>query len=388
MSPSPPSTAVSEHPLELIPFFRRCKQGAVRDLIYTFILGLGFCLFFFALFAFNAPRGRLLAHVWEDFVISMCIAYTIHGFYLIGDALLGRWLYQGRGWRRAAYHIALPTSGVFVGYFLSYILYAPGSRLQDIFTPGVVLSFAVISVLVSCALLFLWLTREREMRDKEHLAAEKNRVLEAERRALEAQLRMLQAQIEPHFLYNTLANAVGLIQPAPERARLLLERLIDYLRATLAASRDSDAPLRAEIDTITAYLELMKLRMGERLRYRIALADAAASLAVPPMLLQPIVENAISHGLEPKIDGGEIVLAATMEAGHLSIRVSDTGVGFRASAPKKAGGGVGLSNLRERLAVLYGKDASLAIAENADGGVCVNLRSPLQATTGKAWLPH
>lgn len=370
------STAI-DHPLELIPFFRQWRPSLLRDLVYTFIWGAFFGLFFFAVFAYSLPPGRLAAQLWVDFLIAMAIAYTIHGLHALGDLLLGRWAAGLRGWRSSAYYTALSTAGVFIGYFIAMVLLNPAAARLHVFTPSIVLSFALVSVLVSCALLFAYLMRERELRDRERLAAEQRRTLESERRALEAQLRMLQAQIEPHFLYNTLANAVGLIQPAPERARLLLERLIDYLRATLAASRDHDTPLQREIDAITAYLELMKLRMGERLRYRIELADAVARLPVPPMLLQPVVENAISHGLEPKIEGGEIVLAAQAEAGQLRITISDTGVGLRPDAPRKPGGGVGLGNLRERLAALYGKDGSLRIAGNAGGGVSVTLCLPL-----------
>jgi len=378
---------VSEHPLGQMPLLRTWQPGLVRDLVYTFILGVGFCLFFFVLQAYSMPKERLVEQLWGDFLIAMAISYTIHGLFVLGDALLGRWLKQARGWRRATYYTALPTAGVFGGYFIGIVLLNPTAARHNIFTPSVVQSFAVVAVLVSCVLMFLYLMREREMAAKERLAAEQQRALESERRALEAQLRMLQAQIEPHFLYNTLANAVGLIQPAPDRARLLLERLIDYLRATLAASRDNDTPLQREIDTITAYLELMKLRMGDRLRYRIELAGAAARLPLPPMLLQPLVENAISHGLEPKIAGGEIVLEASIEARHLCIVISDTGVGFRSTASSKPGGGVGLSNLRERIAALYGRDGNLSITENSAGGVSVTLRIPI-STTGETCTPH
>ena len=369
----------SGHPLDLIPLFRRWRPGVVRDLAYTFILGACFGQFFFALFAYAVPRERWGEQLRADFVIAMAISYAIHGLYVLGGALFSGRLDTMRGGPRVVYHLVIPAIGVFTGYFIGIVLLDPDAARRDIFTPAVVLNFAVISVLVSCGLLCLFLLRERERRDKERMADEQRRTLESERRALTAQLRMLQAQIEPHFLYNTLANAVGLIQPAPERARLLLERLIDYLRATLAASRDSEAPLQREVDTIAAYLELMKLRMGERLRFRIDVDEAAALRPIPPMLLQPVVENAIVHGLEPKIDGGEIVLSANVDPTHLCLAVADTGIGLRMAAPAKPGGGVGLSNLRDRIRTLYGADASLTIMENATGGVTVTMRIPLPA---------
>ncbi|MBV8657982.1 MAG: histidine kinase [Burkholderiales bacterium] len=373
-NPLPSYTAADEHPLELFAFFRRWRPSLVRDLVYTFILGLAFGLFFFALFAPSLADGGWGLHLWHTFVVAMAIAYTIHGLYVLGDRMLARWLHRARGWQRAIYHIALPTAGVFAGYGIAISLLSDPiavlRHIGDIFTPGVVQGVAVMAVMVSGGVLFAYITRLRELLERERVAAE-------QRRVLEAQLRMLQAQIEPHFLYNTLANAVGLIQPAPERAQLLLERLIDYLRATLAASRGVELPLRGEIDTLTAYLELMKVRMGDRLRYRIELAEAAAGLSLPPMLLQPIVENAISHGLEPKIEGGEIVLTAAVEANELRIVIRDTGAGFRPDAPRKPGGGVGLANLRERIAALYGREGGLSLTDNSDGGVCVTLRIPM-----------
>lgn len=370
-------TVDSDHPLELIPLFRRWQPGLVRNLVYTFLLGSGFCLLFFGLYAYDLPRDRLAPQLGIDFVIATAIAYTVHGCMSLSHTLLTPWWQKMEGWPRALYYVVVPTGGVFAGYVIGVTLLDPAAARHVIFTPGIILSVAIVSVLVSVVLLFLFTLREREMRGQQRLAAERNRTLEAESRALQAQLRMLQAQIEPHFLYNTLANAVGLIQPAPGRARLLLERLIDYLRATLVASRGTDLPLQREIDVVTAYLELMKLRMGERLRYRIALAPEVAQLSLPPMLLQPVVENAISHGLEPNIAGGEIVLTAHVEHRHLRIVVSDTGVGLRANAAGKVGGGVGLSNLRERIAALYGDDGHLQIATNAAGGVSVALRLPL-----------
>ncbi|WP_162044069.1 sensor histidine kinase [Undibacterium sp. YM2] len=380
VSTSPGKQGADDHPLALIPFFRRWQPGIVRDLVYTFILGLGFALFFFALYAYNLSRERFFVQLWNNLVIAMSISYSIHILFALSSFLLRPWIENIRGWKWVAYYLIVPSGGVFAGYCLAVLLINPAALRLDYFKTGVILNFAIVSVLVSCVLVFAYLVRERELRDKEKIATEQRRALESERRALEAQLRMLQAQMEPHFLYNTLANAVGLIQPDPARARLLLERLIDYLRATLSASRDSDTLLQGEIDTISAYLELMKLRMGERLRYRIEISDQAASLSIPPMLLQPVVENAISHGLEPKIEGGEILLKAHVEKDHLHVVISDTGVGFQTVASSKPGGGVGLANLRERIAALYGKQGSLSITENAAGGVSVSLHLPLPST--------
>ncbi len=367
------------HPLEVIPFFRRTKENRLLDLLYTFIWGMGFCAFFFALYASVVPRDHWPHMFYNDFVISMSISYTIHGLYELGNALLGAWPRKARGWQRAAYHMIVPTIGVFAGYAIAVAIIAPTAVRNSIFTPGVMLSIVITSVLVSGVLVFFYLMRESELRSKEHLAAEQRRALESERRALEAQLRMLQAQIEPHFLYNTLANAVGLIQPKPDSARLLLERLIDYLRATLTASRETDSTLQYELATLGAYLDLMAVRMGDRLRYSVSLPDELAQIKLPPMLLQPVVENAIQHGLEPKIEGGEISVVVSASATELIVVVADSGVGFSPSATPRPGGGIGLSNLRERLQALYGSDAHLSIADNLPCGVKVTLSIPLTA---------
>jgi signal transduction histidine kinase len=185
-------------------------------------------------------------------------------------------------------------------------------------------------------------------------SAAKGSVASSARMLAEARLRALQAQIEPHFLYNTLANVVSLIGPQPAQAQHMLERFIDYLRASLAASRSEDATLASEAGLIAAYLDVLAVRMGERLRYRIEVPDELRQFRIAPMLLQPVVENAIAHGLEPKVEGGEIVVSARVEGDQVCVRISDTGVGLNESAPRKPGGGVGLSNLRERLRSLYG----------------------------------
>jgi sensor histidine kinase YesM len=202
----------------------------------------------------------------------------------------------------------------------------------------------------------------------------------------EARLRALQAQIEPHFLYNTLANVVSLIDSQPARARRMLERFIDYLRASLSASRAEHATLQGELDLAAAYLDVLGVRMEERLRWRFDRDPAASGLPLPPMLLQPLVENAIMHGIEPKLEGGEIVVRARVDDGMLCIEVADSGLGLRTAAPRP-GGGVGLANLRERLRQLYGASAQLQLIENPAGGVTSRLLLPLLVPSSTIHAP-
>jgi hypothetical protein len=187
-------------------------------------------------------------------------------------------------------------------------------------------------------------------------------------------LRALQSQIEPHFLFNTLANVVGLIHPAPDTAKLMLEKFIAYLRATLAVSRESSTTLGAEFALLKDYLAILQIRMGERLKVDAELPDALAALPLPPMLLQPLVENAIEHGLEPKVEGGTIRLAAQADGVRLVLEVRDDGTGFKGGNSD----GIGLRNVRERLDKLYAGQATLAIEEPAAGGTRVVLTLPLK----------
>ncbi len=199
-----------------------------------------------------------------------------------------------------------------------------------------------------------------------------------ERQALQARLRLLQAQIEPHMLFNTLANLQGLIAIDPARAQTMLDQLIQYLRATLGATRADTTTLGEEFAAMEAYLGLMQVRMGARLSYRLALPPELRGARLPPMLLQPLVENAIVHGLEPAIDGGEVVLTAEARDGLLDIRVRDTGIGPGGAGRQRRGGGVGMDTSRERLRALYGERASLILTPGEPSGSLARLTLPME----------
>ncbi len=200
------------------------------------------------------------------------------------------------------------------------------------------------------------------------------------RQAQQARLDLLVSQLEPHMLFNTLANLRVLIAREPTQAQAMLDHLVGYLRTTLAASRTITHPLATEFARIADYLALMGVRMGPRLQVRTDLPEALRGMAVPTLLLQPLVENAIAHGLEPAVRGGRIEITARL-AGRapgamLELCVRDTGVGLADAA----GTGYGLTHVRERLATLYGIRASLdlALAADAEGGTVVTLRLPAE----------
>ena len=214
---------------------------------------------------------------------------------------------------------------------------------------------------------------------RETIAAKEAARLAAERQAAEHQLKLLESQLEPHMLFNTLANLRVLIGLDPPRAQALLDQLIAFLRATLAGSRASQHDLSAEFARLADYLALMQVRMGERLRSNFVLPSALAALPVPPLLLQPLVENAIKHGLEASVEGGRIDIAAARDGDMLVLSVRDTGVGLAAAAATD-GMHFGLEQVRERLATRYGRTAfalTLAPADDAEGGTLATIRLPL-----------
>jgi signal transduction histidine kinase len=216
-------------------------------------------------------------------------------------------------------------------------------------------------------------------------AAQATEVAESEqlkRQVVEARMAAMQAQVEPHFLFNTLASIDHLIETDPPRASQMQKNLIALLRASMptmreAASNGAPRDLGREMAMIRPYLEILKVRMEERLATRIEVPDGLLSAEFPPMMIQSLVENAIKHGLEPKPEGGELSIKAEILHGKLAVTVADTGLGFGKAAT--AGTGVGLANIRERLALLYGSAATLTVAENPPGGTVVTVTVPYKA---------
>ncbi len=201
------------------------------------------------------------------------------------------------------------------------------------------------------------------------------------RQVVEARMAAMQAQVEPHFLFNTLASIDHLIEVDPQRASQMQKNLIALLRASMPTMREANGgngtqarDLGRELAVIRPYLEILKVRMEERLATEIDVPDGLLSAEFPSMMVQTLVENAIKHGLEPKPEGGKLTLKAEIVHGKLAVTVADTGLGFGRAAT--AGTGVGLANIRERLQLLYGPKASLTIAENPGGGTKVTLAVP------------
>jgi signal transduction histidine kinase len=194
------------------------------------------------------------------------------------------------------------------------------------------------------------------------------------RQLAEARLKTMQAQVEPHFLFNTLASVDYLIETDPARASRMQKNLIQYLRAALPQMRQASSTLGQEMVLCRSYLEILKVRMDDRLQFAITLPAGLSTAAFPPMMLQTLVENSIKHGLEPKPEGGTLTLSADVVDGNLRVTVSDSGLGFGAAG--LAGSGVGLNNVRERLAAVFGARARLTIEPNSPGGTIATIEVP------------
>ena len=199
-----------------------------------------------------------------------------------------------------------------------------------------------------------------------------------QRQLSEAKMQMMQAQVEPHFLFNTLASVEHLIETNPPRASAMQRSLIQYLRAVLPQMRDNTlvTNLGREVDMVTAYLDLLKMRMEERLTVDMRIPDGLRSAAFPPMMLQSMVENAIKHGLECKPEGGTLKIVADVADHKLRITVTDDGVGF--GVVPSNGTGLGLPTIRERLRLLHGEAGQLHIAANSPSGVIAMVEVPYQ----------
>ena len=214
------------------------------------------------------------------------------------------------------------------------------------------------------------------------------------RQVVEARMAAMQAQVEPHFLFNTLASIDHLIEVDPKRASQMQKNLIALLRASMPTMREAAGDsaggrprdLGRELTVIRPYLEILKVRMEERLATEIDVPEGLHSAEFPAMMLQTLVENAIKHGLEPKPEGGKLTVKAEIVHGKLAVSVTDTGLGFgrAASSGNTAGTGVGLANIRERLQLLHGAKASLTITEHPGGGTRVALAVPYKPVEGAA----
>lgn len=258
--------------------------------------------------------------------------------------------------------------------FASFSLSANGDVIAYLSTPKHFFGFVILSIVALffgaiVTMVALRLERKaRERADRLQIEIEKNTL---ERQLLDARLRLLQAQIEPHFLFNTLANIEALVASRSDNAAPVLRHLIAYLRAAMPRLGDADATLDTELQLVRAYLELMRMRMPDRLQFDVSSVPQLSQLRFPAMSLLTLVENAVRHGIDPSLAGGRIDIEGKVDctSGIVTLSVTDTGVGMSENAQA----GTGLSNVRTRLQAIYGPDARLDLHEATPHGLRVEI---------------
>ncbi len=348
-------------------------QSAWIDYVWTFAFNTIIAVLLSIMAYLFGAKESILRIFSYNLLAAQCIGLTVHGLFDLSGRLLSDMLCRLQGLNKALYIIVISVLGIVIGYsvaltLLGFDVLAYASRAGK-----VILGIILMSLIFTAAIYQFFANREKIARVEADVEKERNRSLAAEKQAAIAQLKLLQAQIEPHFLFNTLAGINSLIESDPRLARQMMDALIRFLRSTLAATRADEVKLSHEIEIIHSYLEILQIRMGNRLRFRIDVTDELKSFAIPSMLLQPLVENAIKHGLEPRVEGGELTIHATRQRDETVLAVTDTGLGFQQANNH----GFGLSNVRERLKLHFGEQAKLRIEENKPSGTTVSLHIPL-----------
>ncbi|MGQ5523530.1 sensor histidine kinase [Chitinimonas sp. PSY-7] len=277
--------------------------------------------------------------------------------------------------REPLYFMGAITVGGVLGLAINWLVRLDEVAWMVIEYPRYLLASLIVMMLSAAVVASVLWGREKIGRLEAAYHAEQAKRGSQDKMLVQAQLRMLQAQIEPHFLFNTLASVQSLIDASPTTAKQMLGLFNDYLRASLARTRDTKATVRQELELLRTYLGIFQIRMADRLKFEIACPATLQDALLPPMLLQPLVENAIRHGLEPKIEGGTVYITVSVQAEQLIADIVDDGLGLPAGV---YGGGVGLANVHARLNTLYGSQAQLVLSSQPEGGVRARISLPLE----------
>ena len=361
-----PSAMVPPTPLKSLPMDRVAK-------LRNFLQVMAFTLAVAAIqYAFQPDRPYGPAFLYSPLIGGMTWAIIDLGRELIPSARETGWPEGWQGWLLVATGIAagyLIGSNIAGALCVQFGLFPPGAPAAD--DASQLRSSLLVTGLAGLAGTFYFYAINKS----DYLEA---KAAEARRQASEARLRLLESQLEPHMMFNTLANLRALIGVDPDRAQTMLDHLIAYLRATLSASQAGTHTLAQEFDRLRDYLALMAVRMGPRLHYTLDLPADLQTLEVPPLLLQPLVENSIQHGLEPKVQGGSITVTARRTGSMISLEVADTGMGMDTTSPAKPGQGFGQRQVRERLATLYGSAAAMTFIAGHAGGTRATITFPIK----------
>ncbi|KOO15401.1 ATPase [Vibrio xuii] len=337
-------------------------KNARSDVVKSFGYTAAFC----AVIAFVTQAIWPSAYI-EHFVISLGYGFSS----VVGSIAISRWKPElsMRFVNLFSLTIAMVV-GTSNAYFWlnSYDNFSEFSQLKPVAILGLIFTITCFS--------YFYIYEQKLLAQKE-LEKAKRLQSEQEKALVLSQLRQLQSQIEPHFLFNTLANVNALISHDPKAAQHMLDKLTELLRGALVNSRQENSSVGAELSLVDAYLAIQKIRLGDRLEYRID-NQLTEPMMLAPLLIQPLVENAIQHGIEPKVDGGEIDIKVSQKEQLVCIEVNDSGVGLT-QAQNSSGHGIGLQNTRERIATLYGESAELSIKQSHLGGVISSICIPAES---------
>ena len=303
----------------------------------------------------------------ENFIISQCIGISICSL-----ALTGLYLFRPAN---PLFMLVLVMIAIIIGTVVGWTLGSMAAGLSVSLFDQRFMPVMILGIMFGSIISYFFSYRERISQSEALIQEERIKRLANEKEMAETNLRFLQAQIEPHFLFNTLSNILSLLDSDLERGKSMLADFIHYLRMALPKTRGETTTIGQEIEMIQAYLNIFKVRMGDRLRYRLDIPDAIKGFPFPPMLIQPLVENAIRHGLEPKIEGGELFIRGEKKGDRIRLEIIDTGMGFNEIEDT----GVGLSNVRERLQSLYGGIGRLILEENRPSGLKAIIEVPHDA---------
>jgi LytS/YehU family sensor histidine kinase len=292
---------------------------------------------------------------WHPFVSAQCFGFSIAYCVNVAAPWNKRW--------PVVHLVAAVAVGTCLGMLLVIVL--KGYTIEHIRSTLKLFGLTLMTGFVNGVFVGLFfLIKFREARAEAALLKAQASQHLLSKQAIETELKLMQAQVEPHFLFNTLASVQYLIDTDPPQAAKLLGHLLAYLRAALPQLRTASTALGKEVEMAEAYLNILKMRMGPRLEFRVDVPDTLREVAFPPGLLISVVENAIEHGLQAQAQGGSVAIAAQRIDDRLQVTVTDTGGGVTSQSPKGSGRGIGLSNVRERLAALYGARGRFAL-ENA-----------------------
>jgi len=300
----------------------------------------------------------------DNFIVSQCIGISICSLFLAGHYLV-------RPTSRL-FHMILVMIAIILGTVVGGALGSIAAGLSTSLFEQSFIPVMILGIMFGLIISYFFSSRASISRSEALIQEERIKRLANEKEMAETSLKLLQAQIEPHFLFNTLSNILSLLDADLERGKSMLTDFIHYLRTALPMTRGEATTVGQEMERIQAYLSIFKVRMGDRLRYRIDIPEGMKDLPFPPMLVQPLVENAIRHGLEPKIGGGELVIRGHDRQDFIHLEVSDTGLGLN----EHGSSGIGLSNVRERLQSLYGNKGRLILEENRPSGLKATIEVP------------